>query len=311
MNNNALEEAIGWTIRLRDAAPEDWRAFTAWLEASPDHLAAYDEVQRTDAALDTLPFPPARPVIVDRPPAHAPVRSRRGWLVGGGFATVVGGVLTTLLVQTPATYALETRPGEMRTVALADGSRIAMNGGTRLILDRKNERFAQLERGEALFTVVHDDDRPFEVRAGDDVLQDIGTVFAVLHEAGATEVAVSDGAVLYNPDGEAVRIDPGRKLSDDGGDRVLLTQVDASTVGSWRDKRLSYTGAPISRVAADLHRNLGVPVGVDPSLQARRFTGMVQLDGGTETVFERLSALMGVRAVRSGAGWMLTAGDRR
>lgn len=311
MNNNTLEEAIGWTIRLRDAAPEDWPAFTTWLEASPDHLAAYDEVQRTDAELDHLPAPPARTVIADQPPARALVRSRRGWLVGGGVATVAAGVLTSVLLQTSASYALETQPGETRTVALTDGTLIALNGGTRLILDRKNERFAQLERGEALFTVVHDSNRPFEVRAGDDVLQDIGTVFAVLHEAGATEVAVSEGAVLYNPKGEKVRIDPGRKLSDDGGNRVLLSEVDASTVGSWRTKRLSYTGATIARVAADLHRNLGVPVKVDPALEARRFTGVVQLDGDTEKVFGRLSALLGVRAVPVGAGWMLTAGDRR
>lgn len=311
MTNNALEEAIGWTIQLRDAASDDWRAFAAWLEASPKHLAAYDEVQRTDAELDRLPFPPARPVIADQPPVQAPVRSRRGWLAGGALATVAAGVLTTVLVQTPATYALETRPGESRTVALADGSRITVNGGTRLVLDRRNERFAHLEHGEALFAVVHDGERPFEVRAGDNVLQDIGTVFAVLHEGGKMEVAVSEGAVLYNPEGEKVRINPGQKLSDEGGDRVVLTQVDPATVGSWRDRRLSYTSAPFTRVAADLHRNLGVPVSVDPALEARRFTGMVQLDGGTEPVFERLAALMGVRAIRSDAGWILTAGDRR
>jgi len=308
MNTHALEEAIGWTIRLRTATPDDWRAFTDWLEADAGHLAAYDEVQRTDADMGALP-PAPRPVIADLPPAQAPVRNRRGWLVGGGLATVAAGVLTTVLVQAPASYALETQPGETRSLQLADGSRIDLNGGSRLVLDRKNERFAKLERGEALFTVVHDEARPFEVRVGDDVLQDIGTVFAVLHQSGQTEVAVSEGAVLYNPKGEAVRIDPGRKLSDNGGDRVLLAQVDAETVGGWRDRRLSYTGATLTRVAADLHRNLGVPVSVDGALQQRRFTGMVQLDGTPELVFQRLSALLGVRAVRSGDGWTLTAGD--
>lgn len=308
MNTHALEEAIGWTIRLRTAMPDDWRAFTDWLEADADHLAAYDEVQRTDAELGVLP-PRPRPVIADPPPAQAPVRSRRGWLVGGGLATVAAGVLTTVLMQAPATYALETRPGETRSLQMADGSRIDLNGGSRLVLDRKNERFARLERGEALFTVVHDQARPFEVRVGHDVLQDIGTIFAVLHQGGETEVAVSEGAVLYNPTGEAVRIDPGRKLSDDGGDRLLLAQVDATTVGGWRDRRLSYTGATLTRVASDLHRNLGTPVAVDARLRQRRFTGMVQLDGTPELVFQRLSALLGVRAVRSGDGWTLTAGD--
>lgn len=308
--NNHLDEAIGWTVRLRDASADDWRAFTEWLEADPGHLSAYDEVQRTDAALGQL-SPRLRVVAAGPPSVQAPVRSRRGWLVGGGLAAAVAGVITTVVVQAPAAYALETRPGETRSVQLADGSRIDLNGGSRLVLDRKNERMATLEKGEALFTVVHDEDRPFEVRVGDDVLQDIGTVFAVLHEAGATEVAVSEGAVMYNPKGEAVRIDPGRKLTDAGGEQVVLAQVEPDAVGAWRDRRLSYSGAPLSRVAADLRRNLGVPVDVDAGLAERRFTGLVQLDERPELVFERLSALLGVRAVRSGGGWTLTSGDPR
>lgn len=308
MNNNPhIEAAIAWTIRLQGGSAEDWQAFTAWLEADSAHLAAYDAVALADSTLGELP-PRPRPVIVDQPPVQAPVRNRRRWLVGGGLAaTVAAGVLTTTLIQAPAAYALETRAGERRTVALADGSRIDLNGGSRIVLDRKNARIASLERGEALFTVRHDEARPFEVRVGDDVLQDLGTVFAVVHEGEATEVAVSEGAVLYNPGREAVRIDPGRKLSDEG-DRVLLAQVDVATVGSWRDKRLSYSSAPLSRVAADLRRNLGVPVRVDPAIADRRFTGLVQLDGGQEVLFGRLSALLGVRAVRRGEGWTLTSG---
>lgn len=306
--NTPLDQAIGWTIRLKDGSPDDWRAFTAWLEADPAHLAAYDDVSRADDTLGQIPAQP-RPVIADQPPAHSPVRSRRGWLVGGGVAAAMAGVLATSLVQAPAAYALETRPGEHRTVQLADGSRIDLNGGSRVMLDRKNPRMASLERGEALFTVVHDARRPFKVKVGADVLEDLGTVFAVIHEGTTTEVAVSEGAVLYNPDREAVRIAPGQKLSEEGGDRVLLAQVDPRTVGAWRTGRLSYSGAPLMRVAADLRRNLGVTVHVDPALSARRFTGLVQLDGGQELLFERLSALLEVQAVRTGNGWTLTAGD--
>lgn len=307
-SNDPHEAAIGWTIRLRDGSAEDWRAFTAWLEADPAHVAAYDEVSRADATLGQLPSR-RQPVIADQPPPQAPVRSRRGWLVGGGLAAAAAGVLAVTTLQGPASYEVETRPGEHRSVQLADGSRIDLNGGSRLVLDRGNPRKAELARGEALFIVIHDDRRPFEVRVGDDVLKDLGTVFAVLHESGATEVAVSEGLVLYNPGGEAVQIAPGQKLTDDGSERVVLAQVDVQAVGSWRGGRLSYSEAPLTRVAADLRRNLGVPVRVDPSLSGRRFTGLVQLDAQQELLFQRLSALLGVRAVRTGDGWTLTAGD--
>lgn len=309
--NDPLDEAIGWTIRLRDAAADDWQAFTVWLEADPSHRAAYDEVAQADATLGSLP-PRRRPVVADPPHAHYPVRSRRGWLVGGGLAAAVAaGVVTTTLVQVqaPATYAIETRMGERRSVDLADGSRIDLNGGSHIVLNRKNPRLAELKRGEALFTVVHDTRRPFEVRVGSDVLQDLGTVFSVLHEGKATEVAVSEGAVLYNPGREAVHIAPGQKLSDEGDSRVILSRIDKSAVGGWRNQRLSYSGAPLVRVASDLRRNLGISVSVDPALSDRRFTGLVQLDGDQQLLFQRLSALLEVRAVRTNTGWTLTAGD--
>ena len=35
---------------LRDASPQDWETFTAWLEADPAHAAAYDIVALADVA---------------------------------------------------------------------------------------------------------------------------------------------------------------------------------------------------------------------------------------------------------------------
>ncbi|QHL90470.1 hypothetical protein GVO57_06010 [Sphingomonas changnyeongensis] len=78
-------------------------------------------------------------------------------------------------------------------MTLADGSRVDLNGGTRIALDRGNPRFARLERGEALFTIVHDEARPFEVHAGDAVLRDLGTVFDVVREPDRLRVAVAEG----------------------------------------------------------------------------------------------------------------------
>ena len=71
-SNDPLEAAIDWTIRLKEGSAEDWRAFTAWLEADPAHAAVYDEVSRADATLGQLsprPRPVMPPIWKIAPPA--------------------------------------------------------------------------------------------------------------------------------------------------------------------------------------------------------------------------------------------------
>lgn len=308
--DESMEAAIAWTIRLKHGSADDWRALTAWLEADPGNLAAWDEVSQLDDTLGALPRSPTRPAAATPAPSRGGGTPRR-WAYGGGIAAALAGAIAVTSLQGPATYALETRPGEQRSVTLADGSRLDLNGGTRLVLDRDNPRFARLERGEALFTVVHDEARPFEVQAGRAVLQDLGTVFDVVHEGGQLRVAVAEGAVMYNPAGERVRLDPGMKLTDAGGDRVAVAAIDPATVGGWTDGRLSYNATPILAVAADLSRNVGVPVRVDRTIAARPFTGVIVLDPDRELLFGRVAALLGVRAVRAGDGWTLTQGEIR
>lgn len=303
-------EALGWVIRLRDAGDADWEAFTHWLEGDPAHAAAYDEAALADAEAETL-LPP-RPVKripiapLPPPPARAPRVGRRaflGWGVAASLALVAG--YATLSTGSGA-YSLETAPGERRQVALADGSRIELNGGTRVTLDRERPRFARLERGEALFRVVHDSSRPFEVEAGEARLRDLGTVFNVVHDGGTLEVAVSEGAVLYNPHREATNLRPGMGLRKVRGEPLWVGALDREAVGGWREGRLIYSGAPIARIAADLGRNLGVEVRPAESVARRPFSGVIMLDGDRDRALQRASALLGLSLERSGNGWMLT-----
>lgn len=315
-NESALAAAIDWTIRLKDGSAEDWRAFTVWLEADPANLAAWDQVSMADDALAALPAAPA-PVVAradpapSRRPAPAVRPAPRRWLWGGGIAAALAGIVSVALLQAPALYDIETAPGERRRIALADGSQILLNGGSRIALDSNDARFARLERGEALFTVVHDAGDPFEVEVGDDRLVDLGTVFDVVHEDGRLRVAVAEGAVLYNPGGERVRLDPGMALEDDGGDQLRVGPVETAAVGGWTRGQLRYAGAPLARVAADLGRATGLRITVAPAIANQPFTGLIVLDRDRELLFQRVSALLGVRAVRSDGGWTLSEGENR
>ena len=302
------EEAIGWVVRLRRADAGDWETFTAWLEADPDHASAYEEAALVDMDLDALAPTPPQPV------PEAPARrgwTRRAFVGWGAAAAAVAGLIGySTLPGGGDLYAVETRAGERRSVALADGGRIDLNGGTRIELDRDNVRFARLEQGEALFTIVHDPARPFELDAGGTRMRDLGTIFNVVVGGRRIDVGVAEGAVLFDPSGAAVNLAPGMTLRREGDAPPLVSRIEPAAVGTWRAGRLSYRAARVDEVAADLARNLGVPVAASPAVAGQIFTGVIILDSNAETALRRAASVLGVSASRSGDGWILTAGSR-
>ncbi|CAH0354787.1 FecR domain-containing protein [Sphingobium sp. CECT 9361] len=296
------EAALGWIVRLQDPDFDDWDGFEAWLSASPLHAGTYHAMATAEADVAALlasaPAPLASPA-----PATAR-RARRYWLGGAVAASLVAVLGIGFVANRPAPYSVETQPGVRRTITLADGSAIVMNGGTRLTLDRKDSRFAMLDRGEAMFVVRHDTEHPFAVHVGDAKLIDVGTAFAVVREAGVTQVAVSEGAVVYNPQTEAIRLDAGRRLrAVDGAMQVETGAVAPETVASWQSGRLIYGGQPLSAVVADLARYYGQPVSVAPAIANRPFHGVIVLPKHVD--IEAIARLLDVRAERQSSGWMM------
>lgn len=311
-SSDAIGEAARlWAIRLNDPAFAEWDAFTDWLAEDPAHATAYDTAVQVDSDMAGLFSTPSAPTLI---PANDPAPRRRWLGVAGGGAIAAAGVAAltfTLWNAGSQPYAVETANGARRTVQLADGSSIEMNGGTRIVLDADEPRLATLERGEALFHVRHDESDPFVVKAGRARLLDAGTVFNVVRDRGTTRVAVSEGAVIYNPSTDAVRLNPGDALiAPDTGKSTRLPRVALDSVGGWRSGQLAYDDAPLDQIAADLSRNLGRPVGTAPGTAEIRFTGTIALSGDPARSIARVAPLLGVSAVPSGAGWTLTPLDR-
>ena len=299
------DQALDWVIRLRAVAFDDWETFAAWLAVDPAHAAAYHAMAAADADMAELLASVPRPVIAT--PVRQPVRTRR-WFGGAVAASVAVIAGFAVLQQRSDPYLVETAAGVLRSIALADGSRIDVNGGSRLTLDRKHPREAALERGEVAFTVVHDASRPFRVSVGDATLVDIGTVFNVVRAGGATTVGVAEGAVVYNPGREAVQLVAGDVLhARDGDGRIVVGKIAATQVASWRTGRLVYDGASLAQVAADLSRNLGVSVVADRDVAGRQFRGVISLGKDRSRVMAGLGPLLGVHVIQDHGAWRLSA----
>ena len=313
MESNALptpeiaEAAQLWAIRASDPGFSDWDGFTQWLEESPAHLDAYETaLAQADAAaalLATKPKPAWQPEPDSgyRPP-------RRRWFAGAAVAAAVAGVAGWGLIDRGhSPEQIATAPGEHRTIELADGSRIILNGNTRIAIDRDKPRHVELAQGEALFEVKHDEANPFLVVTGNTRLLDAGTVFNVIAEGnGALDVEVAEGAVIYQPGAGQVRLDPGDGLSRSRtGALPVLRKASPQNVGGWRSGALYYDRAPLDRIAQDLTRNLGRTVEVRGGGFAP-YTGTLMLNGSAEDVLARAAPLLGVRFTAHGKGWVMS-----
>jgi transmembrane sensor len=319
IGDDIVDQAIGWHIRQRDMTALDWHDFVAWLEADAAHALAFDRVSLDQTLLSTQPGAARKPLPVAAndvfETAPAP---RRRWMWGIGGTAVAAGLVALLMpiALAPASdpYWLNTRPGQRQDVVLADGTRIEVSGGSRLQLDRRNPRFASLEAGEATFHVRHDDRDPFTLHSGDLSVRDVGTVFNVAREGKRLDVQVAEGAVLFQPDRDAVKLTPGLALSarEDLG-RVTLSHVAVDTVGGWQSGRLAFAGEPLAHVADTIHRLYGTTLILDPGLSVRPFTGMVRLTGVAERDVPHLAALVGAGWRRDGERWTLSpmGGDTR
>ena len=306
--DSVIDRAIDWHLRQADMSNDEWPVFVKWLEADPNHAAAYDRIAMADRAIprtDTLP--PAS----DLRAANDDHPVLRRWIWGAGGAAVAAGIALTLVPSlispVAAPYEISTAPGHRQQIALADGTRIELSGGSRLTLDRNDLRVAALEAGEATFTVHHDAGSPFTVRSGGLSVQDVGTVFNVVRSGPRLDVQVAEGSVLFQPKGERIVLKPGNALiAREDEQKVTMGTVDADTVGGWRKGRLSFSGEPLSQVFEAMHRLYGTDVTLAGDLSDQPFTGMVETTGRAARDIPHLADLIGVEWRRNGETWILS-----
>lgn len=312
MNNNTGigEVARLWVIRAHDPAFTGWDEFTDWLERDERHLAAYEAALADDDAMAGLfavaPATQTKTRSFRRMTGHVP-RRRVLFAVAASVVAVVG---AWAILQPGGGEEIITAPGERRTVQLVDGSRVILNGGTRIVLDAGEPRRVELAAGEALFEVRHDASDPFVVMVGHTRLLDAGTVFNVQSENGTIDVAVAHGAVIYQPGARQIRLDAGNALHRDEADgRPVLRKAELRAIGSWQAGVLHYDNAPLDVVARDIGRNVGVTIGLGGGAEKLRFNGILAVGGPPADVLARVGPLLGVRFTPDGSAWIMTPVD--
>ena len=290
-----IEAAIGWLAKTNDADFSDWDGFTAWLEADPRNADVWHKVAESEAIVT--------PLIAELGVAQVPERPRWQWAVAAGVAALGAFGLTAVPVLVGKDYS--TMPGETRTIALAAGDELVLNGGTAVHLAGLGQRDIRLERGQLLVRLHGPGHRGVEVQSGDLKVTDVGTVFEVSRTGHSTRVVVAEGAVIADPDGARLRLASGEKLeTEDGAARLRAEPALRESVGAWQHGQLAYLDEPIATVAADLRRSTGIDFSASGAMGSRRFSGTLSL-AEVKRDPAGLGPLLGVSVTPSGTGWRL------
>jgi transmembrane sensor len=178
------------------------------------------------------------------------------------------------------------------------------------------ERLVVLERGEASFQVAHDASRPFRVRAGNRVVQAVGTVFNVRRDdAGAdVQVTVTEGVVKIldrngaPTDGE-VFVRAGQ-LADIGEAKPRVQRIEPARLDAtqaWQRGLLIYQGQTLEDVIADVSRYTPVHFRIeDDSIRQRRVGGVFRA-GDVDGLLLALRETFGIEPRRDGDVIVLSA----
>lgn len=302
IDDKILDAATVWAVRTQEPDFDDWPAFGAWLEQSPEHAEAYDHVlAAAESGAEVLAAGPANdvePIAVEQP---------RRWLFPAFAASLACVAAVWLWNGQGGAEVYSTAPGEIRSIALADGSTVVLSGNTRLVTDSDRPRQARLEQGRALFEIHHDDSAPFSVRVGGATLVDAGTIFDIAIRDRQVSVGVSEGAVIYNPQKQNARIEPGQVLSfDKSGPGYDYSAVPVDQIGEWREGRLTFQNAPLTDIAIEISRATGIEYEVDKDSGNFQVSGSVMVDPLRRDPAS-LGPLLGIETRRHGSAWILKA----
>lgn len=312
----AAREAAEWLARLNSRAvtTEDLNAFYEW-RRDPDNAAAY-------AAGETL-WHEARGLGDDRDIAEA-VRAalerprlargrrlgRRTVLAGGALAAFAGGGAWWLLGR-GTDY--RTAIGEQLLIALDDGSRMRLNTDSAASVHfTAGERAVALTRGQALFEVAPDPQRPFRVTSPQFVVAALGTQFEVSAIDGRPgRVLLLEGRVAVEPGSGAWRRTLGGRgdtLTMSSGSPPVVGREDVELATSWTTGRLTFRSMPLGAAIAEVNRYSRTQIELQaPGHQAVQVDGVFET-GDPDAFIAAVTALYPLRAHRLDAGRILLTG---
>lgn len=327
-----IEEAARWRVRLTEQGLESSEAFESWLTV-PENAAAWRQVEGPwrdfGVAATTPEMMAAREGALRRARASGQsaatgLRMRAlGGIAAGFVALAIGGWFWA--DAQPDTY--RTDLGERRTVALKDGSIMALDSGTEVrVRYTPDARRLELVSGQARFDVAKRPTQPFTVQARDHVVIATGTAFNVDMLGPNVFVTLIEGRVTVVPDDLEAKtrsellhapttrsdvrvLTPGERLLIAPSHPGKVETVTADRALAWEMGQIVFENEPLSSAAARISRYGRQTISTEGPAGDLRITGVFTT--GDRTAFiDAVTSYLPVEAVADAKGTVVLRNKR-
>jgi transmembrane sensor len=269
------KEAAKWFARMQYAEADnpERSQFEAWLMQSHVHAdeylaisAAWDDFDST-SNINAL----AQAMLRKKDNAQAN-RKKLMQIAGKSLVVTLVGLFSLFGYQAWQTQpimnmASSTPIGQINNQALEDGSKLTLNANTEVeVTYYRNKRLVKLKRGEAVFEVVKDANRPFIVESQFARVTVLGTRFVVNQIDGRVIVSVDHGKVKVenlntaNTNTEPVLLTNGQVAEVKSGIQPKRLNRNAADAFAFLDGKLIFNAASLNEIAESLSRYRKKPI---------------------------------------------------
>ena len=271
-------EAATWLARLQSGRDPDMeRKFRKWRDANPAHAAAFDRVERSYGRAGLLRQSPSTYGAAEQ---RRPPRAAAPGYAWAAAAALTAMVPTVILVSGRAPFVSGTNAvmvvtgvGEIRRVALEDGSEVTLDTSTSLEVEiGRSRRRAELKEGRARFRIAAGS-APFIVETKGATIASARGAFDVEAQADGSRVELLSGTADVRGSGE-----PG-PLALRAGETVAASPSGIGApraiqpTGDWTRGMLEFDGTPLATAVELANRYSDRKIVIAPDLAALRVTG--------------------------------------
>ena len=316
INRENIDELISKFLS-GEASPEEAMLLEDWKEETPENRAHYEQSERLFFMLHTS----GKAAEIDTTGAWEKVSTQLGQekikplysktillRIAAALILLLGiGSVFVLFFNTNAEGVSYMADNTEKDIKLSDGTEVTMYAHASLTADKdfgKTNRLMRL-KGDATFSVVHDETMPFVIDAGNVFIKDIGTRFTIRSspDTDTVYVRVDEGIVLlFDSMGSALEIRATEKaLYIRSKKQIVKEETTVAQPNSQLSFRNNALGEVITILNATYHTNITVQ---NASLKDCKITTRFEHED-LETIIGIITETLGLSYEKTAGGYLI------
>jgi transmembrane sensor len=296
------QQAMLWQARLSsDLCPEaDRIEFQQWLQQSPAHQKAWQDINQFWSSLDTINLDD----LVEQKTHNRQFIKFKSRPVKTALALAASLLLALGLFLPKINYYLadyNVAAGQQKQITLSDGSSILLSTNSAFSVSfNQQQRLITLHQGEAFFQVAADKTRPFIVQTSAGQVRALGTAFDVKQQDQQTQVIVFEHAVSITTT-QGLRLEKlqtAEQLKFSADSLQTASKVNLQRAAPWHQQRMVFQDKALVDVVAELNRyRSGKIICLNDSIKNLPITGVFGI-ADTELALQAIEQSLPVRITR-------------